>query len=363
MAIAFTTPSPIAEQFSADQASYTTAGSAGANGKGYLITVCNVKGTTTPDTPTLTHAGGLTCVQITTALRGSIMRITVFRAHKASGVSAGTFTADFAGVTQTGCIIIVDEVTGMDTSGTDLSGAIVQSASANGSSATSPTTATATLAAFANATDNATWFAAYANVNAAWTPETGYTELADIGHGLPNRSAQTEYKIGEDTSPSAQVAAAAQYVCVGLEIRAAAGTLAPASLIHARATGSPTASPTLALASLVYPRALGSPVVSGAGPVTLLPAALVRTRALGSPRVNPTVPLTALVRSRALGQAAVKVALLPTGLVRSRTLGALVVSPQARPSALVRTRALGNINVFIPVSGPTGSHPFIRQPD
>src|SRR3990172_2980311 len=197
MAIVGTDPSVIAEATATDSANYTTTATAGANGKLYLIWVWNSHATAAAPV-TLTHSGGLTCVQILTTL-GSNHRGTLFRALKTSGVSAGTFTATGDGTTQTGWIVIVDEFDGIDTTGTDGSGAIVQSDANSGSS----TTSTGTLAAFGDAVNNAAYMATgMAGVNEPVTEEAGYTELADLGHGTPNRHAETEYKVGEDTAPT-----------------------------------------------------------------------------------------------------------------------------------------------------------------
>ncbi len=86
--------------------------------------------TTNPNVPTLT-GNGLTWVQIATinwdSDSSSRKATTLFRALGASP-SSGAVTIDFAGQTQGQIYWIIDEVTGMDTSGTNGSGAIVQSA-------------------------------------------------------------------------------------------------------------------------------------------------------------------------------------------------------------------------------------------
>src|SRR3972149_5557295 len=91
--------SAMGEVSDVDASSYTTTGAAGANNKLYLITVENSHASA-PALPTLTHSGGLTCVEIANSL-GSNRRVTLFRALKTSGVSAGTFHARPAGATQT----------------------------------------------------------------------------------------------------------------------------------------------------------------------------------------------------------------------------------------------------------------------
>jgi len=220
----------IKEASATDASSYTTTAQAGASGKGYVITVINSK-TTTPETVTLVHSGGLNPVEILSVVgTGSNRRMTVFRALKTSGVSAGTFTADAGGVTQTGWIVIVDEVTDPDTSGTDGSAMVVQSASNDGSS----TTASVTLASFGDPTNNLAWMSVMLNSNVAITEESGYTELADLGHGGPTRRGFSEYKVGEDTQPTATFTSS-PWNAIGLELKAAAGgtpfTITPSGAI------------------------------------------------------------------------------------------------------------------------------------
>src|SRR3990172_3541026 len=236
MALAFTAPSPIAEVSDVDASSYTTTGTAGANNKLYLITVENSHATA-PALPTLTHSGGLTCVEIANSL-GSNRRVTLFRALKTTGVSAGTFTADAAGATQTSWSVVVDESsTEVDTTGTDGSGAIVQSDTSAGSG----TTATGNLVAFGDAVNNAAFMATMNNLNSPISEEAGYTELADLGHANPTRRVETEYKLGEDTSVTSTFSSAAWH-CIAVEVKAAAGgpgsqTVATEGIASAEAFG------------------------------------------------------------------------------------------------------------------------------
>src|SRR3990172_4009030 len=203
MALAFTAPSPIAEVSDVDASSYTTTGTAGANNKLYLITVENSHATA-PALPTLTHSGGLTCVEIANSV-ASNRRVTLFRALKTTGVSAGTFTADAAGATPASWA-------------GGVGGAIVQSDTSAGSG----TTATGNLAAFADAVNNAAFMATMNNLNSPITEEAGYTELADLGHANPTRRVETEYKLGEDTSVTSTFSSAAWH-CIAVEVKKAAG--------------------------------------------------------------------------------------------------------------------------------------------
>ena len=114
-------------QDSTDATSYATASITPTANYLVLASVTSSK-SGTPDTPTLS-GNSLTWVQynqIAYDTSGTQRTTTFFRAMGASP-SAGALTADFGGATQTACVIVVDQFSGVDTSGTNGSGAIVQS--------------------------------------------------------------------------------------------------------------------------------------------------------------------------------------------------------------------------------------------
>ena len=91
-------------------ASYATASWTPTTGR---LAICSVENefSGTPNTPTVS-GNGLTWSQIATYLcdsSGTQIRITLFAALTAGG-SAGAVTADFAGQTQAGGCVIVDEM-------------------------------------------------------------------------------------------------------------------------------------------------------------------------------------------------------------------------------------------------------------
>jgi hypothetical protein len=98
--------------------------------------------------------------------------ITLFRALGTPSV--GTVTADFAGVSQSGCMINVMQFSQVNTTGTNGSGAIVQSATGG------PTTGaslTVTLAAFNVNAKNAGFVCIARNANPVGvTPEAGWAQ-------------------------------------------------------------------------------------------------------------------------------------------------------------------------------------------
>jgi len=80
-----------------------------------------------------------------------------------------------------------------------------------------------TLAAFADAVNNAAWLATYHN-GSAGTPEAGFTELSDYAQSAPARHEASAYKIGQDTSPSyTGITTHNTWIAIALEIKVAAG--------------------------------------------------------------------------------------------------------------------------------------------
>ena len=206
----------------ADATSYTTGSFTPTANKLYLLTVLSAA-TASGNTvvPTITTSTGLNFVQEDTAQwTGSTRRVTVFRAMEASGLGAGTITIDFGGAnTQICCYWIVDELDGVDTSGTDGSGAVVQSVIRNlGAAATSGSiTGMAALGSASNAVHSAWGHGA----NEATTPKSGWTELGEQFTNAPNQCLETQWLIN-DNAPTASWATSAAYGAVACEIKAGA---------------------------------------------------------------------------------------------------------------------------------------------
>ena len=183
-----------------------------------LATVANSKATAA-DLPTLSGCG-LTWVQVATVTwdTSSIKRVTLFRALGASP-SAGALTADFGGVAQTGCHICVVEWGGVDTSGTNGSGAIVQSATNSGGS--SSTSVTATLAALTGSINGVYMSAANRTVPFGGTPDSGWLENQDTSHTSPNHGFSDIYSTATtDNTPSTAISADS-FGAIAVEIKKA----------------------------------------------------------------------------------------------------------------------------------------------
>lgn len=188
-----------------------------------LLTVTSRTGISTePNEPTIT-GNGLTWVKVdgvywdTTS--GSRKKTTVFRAMGASP-SAGTIAIDFGGQAQTDVIWSLVEFDGVDTSGTNGSGAIVQTATNSDGSAT-VSTITATLAAFSSV-NNATFGAfGYSSASNNMTVGSGFTESSDDWTTGNQTENFTEYKLSNDTTVDASGGANGEIGAIAIEIKAA----------------------------------------------------------------------------------------------------------------------------------------------
>lgn len=176
----------------------------------------------TANEPTVS-GNGLTYEVIQTAIHDDIgstrRRVTLFRALGASP-TAGAVSVDLGGQTQTDIVVIVDQVTGVDTGGTNGSGAIVQSDKNTSSSATS---LTVTLGSFSSA--NNYTYGAFSHNNASGetiNPGSGFTELEEQD-SASNISVQTEYLAGNDTTvdSSTSGSTAQNYGGIAIEIKEA----------------------------------------------------------------------------------------------------------------------------------------------
>ena len=179
-----------------DQDVYTTASiSPSANA---LVLAAVVTATNTATERTITLSGnGLTWVQIDSLNfnpGNPERRVTLFRALGPSP-SAGAVTITSDGTNTIGCLWSIVEFSGVDISGTNGSGAIVQSAN-NTANATS---ITVTLGSFSS-TGNATYGAFGIDTNEAQTVGSGFTAIHDVETTAPVMEIFTEWKKGNDTS-------------------------------------------------------------------------------------------------------------------------------------------------------------------
>ena len=181
----------------------TTSGTPTANDL-ILAWVVNSKATT-PDTPTMS-GNGLTWVQIDTqaffTAATPLRRITLFRAMGASP-TAGSATIDYAGVNQTGTAWSIIQCSNVDTSGTNGSGAVVQSAK---DKVDSDTVLTVTLAAFGSTRNATAEGFGYGGSNAATLlPGDGFqSRTGSASYATPNTSITSGWRKSNDTGADMQ---------------------------------------------------------------------------------------------------------------------------------------------------------------
>lgn len=160
----------------------------------------------------------------TVTYSGGASRLSVFRAMGATP-SAGTLS--ITNLSSNGAHWAVFEFDGVDTSGTNGSGAIVQSVS-NTTTGADPNSLTVTLSALADATNNAVFAAFSVGSDALQTAGSGYTELTDddsLG-GSESIGLQTQWKLPGTTTPNASGQPAfADIAGIGIELKAAASSV------------------------------------------------------------------------------------------------------------------------------------------
>lgn len=171
--------------------------------------------------PNISLSGnGLTWVEIDTYTNPSgNQRTSIFRAMGASP-SAGAVTISTGATTTAAWAWCIQEWDGVDTSGTNGSGAIVQS---NRNRSASSASLTVTLSALADAANNAVTGSFSLYTNASSTPGTGYTEASDLVNASDGMSQSDIYAIPGTTTPNVTFAASSEILGVAIEIKAAGG--------------------------------------------------------------------------------------------------------------------------------------------
>lgn len=208
--------------------SYATSGATtGGASRLILCFVSSQRSGATPSKPSVTGQG-LTFAECDTTngtatfntVATSRSRITVYRAM--GSPTAGEFTVDFGTETQIGCLAHFIEFDGVDTSGSNGSGAIVQAAANAANGVLSSATLTVTLAAFGSS-NNRPCAGFSLDINNTVTHESGWTEIHDAAIGAPNQGLETQWHASSaDTTATGKPAATADMGGVAVEIKAAA---------------------------------------------------------------------------------------------------------------------------------------------
>ena len=133
-----------------------------------------------------------------------------------SSPSSGAVTIDWGGLTQTGKGYAIEEYAGVDTSGTNGSGALVQSVTVGPT--TTATSVSVTLAAL-GAADHATAVAFWRSIQEVAAPRTGWTETVDLGFATPATQGEVQYKITGEATSSASGVSSSNWAGIAVEIK------------------------------------------------------------------------------------------------------------------------------------------------
>jgi hypothetical protein len=188
-----------------------------ANKLGLLTVSSRMNSSVTPNTPTITGWSLVGTIEYDT-VAPSQKKLSLFR--RLSGTtSTSTYTIDFGGQSQTHCDWGVDEIYGINTTGTNGANAIVQYATAKDETlATS--SVTVTLATFAN-TGNPTYGVfAHGGTVASSTAGTGFTTICpDTGY----TKLATEFRTTNSTTVSISSNAFDQHGGIAIELNSVTG--------------------------------------------------------------------------------------------------------------------------------------------
>lgn len=206
-----------------DATSFQTANITPTANRLVLVAVLSSIASTPPNAPTLT-GNGLTYVKITEVTFHTIAspwsRLSLWRAMGASPTT-GRITIDFGAQTQGCCVWSVSEYDGINTGGTNGSGAIVQSQIAQADASAGPLAVT--LSAFGHA-DNATFAAFGSGLNGSFSPNGGLTEIHDTATSSPATTLETCWSASNDTSPDATPNTTGDLAGIAIEIKSATAT-------------------------------------------------------------------------------------------------------------------------------------------
>ncbi len=207
---------------STNASSYAFPSIAAGNNLLYVVFVNTAVSSGTAPTATSVAGAGLAFTQIGTpggmlySGGAGVRRMQAWRALAIAGATTGSIAINLNG-TSIGLDAVLLEISGMDASGTNGSGAIAQSANASASGTSSLAVG---LGAFASPGNRPVAFFSH-RANETTTPELGYTELDDGNHSAPVTGSQCEWHMtGPETTPSASWATAVDAGGFALEVRA-----------------------------------------------------------------------------------------------------------------------------------------------
>jgi hypothetical protein len=178
--------------FNSGNSSFSTASITPVAGRMYLIAVESYLNSGAVNTPTVSGCG-LTWTQVATQLCSNNLRITFFRAL-GNGGTPGALTIDHGGQVQIACSWSIEECTGVKTTGTNGSDAIVQSAGGSISTPGSNNGITVLLNPLASSL-NIAYGAVLNQQGQVVNTAPGYTQLTNIGSGIQTFATEFEVNI------------------------------------------------------------------------------------------------------------------------------------------------------------------------
>lgn len=186
------------------------------DGRLYLAAVANIELTASAAAIPTLAGNGITWdlvgnVDSDPVLSGEVMRLCLFRGL-ASGSSAGTATVSGA---NDYVLISVEEVTNPLATGTNGDTALAQVATGEATG----TALAVTLAPFRDATSDAGFSCFLHMKNEVSTPDSGWTELEDLGDAGADVELETQYRVGEDLSAAASWATSTRGIGIAAEVR------------------------------------------------------------------------------------------------------------------------------------------------
>jgi hypothetical protein len=301
-----------------NQQVYTTAAIAPASNTLITIAVLEHSSLGTPPAPTVSGGGMTTWTEVANVTFDPVAtparRLTIFRAMSAAPGS-GTITIT-SSMTLSHCQWIVSQWSGVETSGVNGAGAIVQTGSNRGDAVNG---LTVQLAAFGNANNVAYGVFGVRSAAAVVTPGAGFTEIAEQPSG-ESTPGDLEAEWATNLSAVAATWTVLNGGALGVEIKAAVG--APGPVDPAVSTVSAT-----------------SPIVAGSGTSTITVTA---KDANGNPISGATVVLAATGSGNTLTQpsSTTNSSGVATGTLSSTVTGTKTVSATANGTAITQTAAV-----------------------
>lgn len=171
----------------------------------YFLSVTHSDAAPETTVPTITTTTGLTFVEVATivfdTIASNVHRLTLFRAMESSGLSAGTYTVNFADAA-TGCCALLSEVPDLVTTGADGADAVRNIISNNANASANPSI---TLGAF-NDVRNGVFACFASDIATVPTAGAGFTGLGHATIGTPTKGVFAEFQAGNDTSVNCTLA-------------------------------------------------------------------------------------------------------------------------------------------------------------